>query len=174
MFKCIYRKNDGSKDNLLLDKKTRDLAFKQAKELNLTVIEMIQSGKLKTSLLSKTGSSSLKFISTPSVSISSAVDSDVVRERQISFVIGLFLPFILTNAIMAIIYRLRGFIWSFVGSLMVIPTIAFFFGCFITGNVMKTGEFAGLLVSIPVMIVSGFICWIPLKLMKTISDFKYL
>lgn len=63
MFKCIYRKNDGSKDNLLLDKKTRDLAFKQAKELNLTVIEMIHCGKLKTSLLfSKTSSSSLKFI----------------------------------------------------------------------------------------------------------------
>lgn len=62
MFKCIYRKNDGSKDNLLLDKKTRDLAFKQAKELNLTVIEMIHCGKLKTSLPSKTSSSSLKFI----------------------------------------------------------------------------------------------------------------
>lgn len=45
MFKCVYRKKDGSKDFVILDKKNRERAFAQAKDLGLTVIEMLSCGK---------------------------------------------------------------------------------------------------------------------------------
>lgn len=98
------------------------------------------------------------------------LDERVLKERQMSFLIGLFLPFLVTNLAMAMIFKLRGFIWSLVGSLMLIPFGMFFGMCFYAGNSIKSGEIMGALLSIGGAAVAGLIFQLVFRLMKTVDS----
>lgn len=165
MFKCVYRKKDGSKDFVILDRKNRERAFAQAKDLGLTVIEMLSCGKpVKVREQAKNENPAKNENSAPDL------DERVLKERQISFLIGLFLPFLVTNLAMAMIFKLRGFIWSLVGSLMLIPFGLFFGMCFYAGNSIKSGEIMGALLSIGGAAVAGLIFQLVFRLMKTVDS----
>lgn len=137
-------------------RENRERAFAQAKDLGLTVVEMVpcaEAGDLNR--------------------VGAGTEPVALNERLISFWAGFFLPFLLTNIVMAFVFRLRGFVWSVVGSFMLVPMGFFLYGSFAVGNVLKSGEFTGAIVWIPFMLAAGAVLWLPFRLMKTVR-FKYI